>query len=336
MQDGMQDGWQRRHAHLDLDRETLRAMLAPFAPGQAIETAEPLAGGLANTNYRVTLAGLANSLVVRVFTRDAAACQKEVALWRLVHERVPVPEILYAESAGAVMGRPYLIARWVDGVKLDDLLRHGSPDEIGAAGEAVGATLTLLAAYTFAQAGFFAPDLTIAEPLAPPAEACVTFVTDSLHDGRPATRLGEELARRLLEIVSTHAALLREIDPTPRLVHCDYKAQNLLVRQHCGHWETAAVLDWEFAAVTSPLFDLGNLLRYSDRLAPAFEQGAIAGYTSGGGILPPDWKRVIRLMDLVNLLTFLDTPDDTPDTRDPMIAEVVGLVRATVDHWDAR
>ena len=65
--------------------------------------------------------------------------------------------------------------------------------------------------------------------------------------------------------------------------------------------------------------------------APAFEQGVIAGYTSGGDTLPPDWKRVIRLIDLVNLLTFLDTPDIP---MSPMIAEVVGLVRATVDHWD--
>lgn len=338
MRDGMQDGWQRRHATLDLDRETLRAMLAPITPGHAVEAAEPLAGGLANTNYRVTLAGLADPLVVRVFTRDAAACQREVALWRLVQERVPVPEILHADSAGAVMGRPYLIARWIDGVKLDDLLRYGSPDEIGAAAMAVGATLTLLADFTFAQAGFFGPDLTIAEPLAPPAEACATFMKDSLSSGSVSSaRLGEELTQRLLTLVATHTAVLQAADPTPRLVHCDYKAQNLLVRHHHGqhgHWETAAVLDWEFAAATSPLFDLGNLLRYSNRLAPAFEQGVIAGYTSGGGILPPDWKRVIRLMDLVNLLTFLDTPDDTSKARGPMIAEVVGLVRATVDQWD--
>ncbi len=66
--------------------------------------------------------------------------------------------------------------------------------------------------------------------------------------------------------------------------------------------------------------------------APAFAQGVIAGYTSGGDALPPDWKRVIRLIDLVNLLTFLDTPD----SHVPMIDEVVGLVRATVDHWDIR
>jgi len=41
----MQDGWQRRHAHLDLDHEPLRAIRAPFAPGHTIETAEPLTRG---------------------------------------------------------------------------------------------------------------------------------------------------------------------------------------------------------------------------------------------------------------------------------------------------
>lgn len=326
----MQDNWQRRHAHLTLDHATLHAMLAPILPGHTILAAEPLSGGLANTNYRITFSGLDESLVARVFTRDEGACAKEVAIWRLAHERVPMPEILYADSAGVVLGRPYLIARWVEGVKLDDLLRDGGQDDIGAAGEAVGATLALLSAYTFPQAGFFAPDLSIAEPLPPPADACVAFVRESLADGRPAARLGKELAQQLQALVAEHAPLLQAVDPTPRLTHCDYKAQNLLVRQHNGRWETAAVLDWEFAAATSPLFDLGNLLRYSDRLPRAFEQGVIAGYTSGGCVLPPDWKRVIRLMDLVNLLTFLDTDD----VGNPMIAEVVGLVRATVEHWE--
>ncbi|MGE5334507.1 MAG: phosphotransferase family protein, partial [Nitrososphaerota archaeon] len=206
----------------------------------------------------------------------------------------------------------------------------GGQNDIGAAGEAVGATLAQLSAYTFPQAGFFAPDLSIAEPLLSPADAYAAFVRESLADGRPAARLGQELARQLLALIAEHATLLHAVDPTPRLTHCDYKAQNLLVRQQCGQWETAAVLDWEFAAATSPLFDLGNLLRYSDRLPRAFEQGVIAGYTAGGCILPPEWKRVIRLMDLVNLLTFLDTDDD----GNPMIGEVAGLVRATVEHWE--
>lgn len=327
----MQEGWQRRHAHLELDRATLDAMLAPAIPRHAVIAAEPLGGGLANTNYRMTLAGLADPVVVRVFTRDESACAREVALWRLTHDRVPVPEILYADEEGALMGRPYLVARWVEGVKVDDLLRQGSPDDIRGAGEAVGATLPLLAAYTFPLAGFFAPDLTIAEPLGDPAEACLSYVRAGLAGGHPLTHLGDDLARRLSALVADNEALLLAVDPTPRLTHCDYKAQNLLVqRQEAGQWRTAAVLDWEFAAATSPLFDLGNLLRYSGRLPPAFEQGVIAEYTSGGGILPPAWKRVIRLMDLVNLLTFLDTPD----ADDPMIAEVAGLVRDTVEQWE--
>lgn len=327
----MQEGWQRRHAHLSLDRATLGAMLAPVAAHHAIIAAEPLGGGLANTNYRVTLAGLAEPLVARVFTRDAAACAKEVALWRLAHDRVPIPEILYADEAGALLGHPYLVARWIEGVKLDDLLRQGAPDDLQGAGAAVGATLTLLSDYTFPQAGFFAPDLSIAEPLGDPAEACLSYVRAALAGGQPIAHLGEDLTRRLSALVTENESLLRTVDATPRLTHCDYKAQNLLVRQSAGQWQTAAVLDWEFAAATSPLFDLGNLLRYSDRLPPAFAQGVIAGHTGNGGNLPPAWKRVNRLMDLVNLLTFLDTPK----TGDPMIAEVVGLARATVEQWEA-
>ncbi len=93
----------------------------------------------------------------------------------------------------------------------------------------------------------------------------------------------------------------------------------------------AAVLDWEFAMAGSPLLDLSILLRYADSLPPVFAESVISGYQDAGGALPREWKRTIKLLDLLNLCEFLSGPDP----RDAMIADVTRLVQATVEGLDS-
>lgn len=333
MPSSTQHGWERRYPHVELDAATLAAMLQPALPGHAIAEAEPLSGGLANTNYRVRLAGMQSPVVLRVYTRDPAACRYEVDLHRLVCERVPVADVLYADCKGTVCGRPYMVTRWVEGAKLDALLAEvEDAAEVGSMAVAVGETLARIGAFTFARAGFFGPGLEIAEPLGQPREMLPPYVEDALFQRGAADHLGEELAAQLCRLVREHAALLDAIDPTPRLVHADYKAQNLLMRraETGGAWELAAVLDWEFALAWTPLLDLAILLRYAERLPPDFERGVIEGYTSAGGALPEEWKRITKLLDLMNLCEFLARPD--PGAR--MAEDVRALLAATVEQWD--
>ena len=79
----VEEGWQRRHPHVQLDREAIRNLLG--TPGL---DAEVLSGGLRNTNYRLRLAGEPRPVVLRLYTAEAAACAREVALMRLVGEHV--------------------------------------------------------------------------------------------------------------------------------------------------------------------------------------------------------------------------------------------------------
>jgi aminoglycoside phosphotransferase (APT) family kinase protein len=137
------------------------------------------------------------------------------------------------------------------------------------------------------------------------------------------------LQGRVWALVRENQALLDAIPDEARLVHSDYKAQNLLARASAtGGWEVAA-LDWEFALAATPLIDLGILLRYAERLDPAFERGVIAGYVDAGGALAPDWKRLTKLLDLMNLCGFLARPE--PQER--MMEDVTRLLAATVAGW---
>src|SRR5579871_2049986 len=140
----MQEGWERRSPHLELDAETLESLIHTALPGAEIAHAEPLSGGLANTNYKVTLVGREEPVVLRLYTRDPAACARETAIARLVSEQVPVPTVLYAEETGDA---PFAVTSWIEGVKLDALLTQGRAEEIGSAAVAVGAGLAALGAF---------------------------------------------------------------------------------------------------------------------------------------------------------------------------------------------
>ncbi len=320
----MQDGWSRSGAHLELDKSALERLLRPALGPCAVSAFAPLSGGLANTNYRVMLAGSEEPVVVRLYTRDPTACAIEVALLRLVSGSVPVPRLLYAACDAEP---PYVVSSWVEGVKLEEVLRTASAADTFAAGRAAGMTLAAIHTYTFEHAGFFGPALAIAEPLGPIRAACEGYVDARLSEEHVRARLGAALAEQLAAMMDGCAPLLDTLPDRTTLIHGDYKPQNLLLRRDtAGHWETAAVLDWEFAFAGPPLFDIGQLLRYRAALPPEYTAGVLAGYTATGGTLPEEWSRLTRLLDLMNLLGFLERPEANAAT----VREVRGLIERTI------
>lgn len=328
----MQDGWSRSSAHLTLDAAALEELLRPaLGDARAITAFERLSGGLANTNYRAELAGGAEPVVVRVYTRDAATCTVEAEIARLVAGSVPVPQLLYAACDAEP---PYAVTAWVEGVKLEEILSGGDAKDAHGAGFAAGAALAKVHTHTFDQAGFFGPGphLTITEPLGPVRAACEGYVAARLGEARVRERLGEPLAERLAALVGERAPLLDRLPDRTALLHGDYKPQNLLLRRDAvGRWEMAAVLDWEFAFAGPPLFDLGQMLRYRAALPPEYTAGVAEGYTAAGGTLPAKWPALTRLLDLMNLLGFLERPE----ANAPMVREVRGLVARSIAELSA-
>ena len=73
----------------------------------------------ANTNYKLRLAGEEPPAVLRLYTAEAAACAREVALMQLVGERVPVPRVL---SADPTADPPWALFEWIDGERFDQML----------------------------------------------------------------------------------------------------------------------------------------------------------------------------------------------------------------------
>lgn len=326
----MAGGWDRRSALVHVDTTTMERLLAPRWPDVHVVRAQPLAGGLANTNYHVTFAGVSHPIVVRFYTRDPQACAREAALLRLVAGVVPVPEVLYVESASRVFDYPYIALSWMEGTPLLDVVDGLPADEASGLAEALGAMAARIGSFTFPEAGFLGPDLSITERLVIGPEGLRYYLWQMLIDGQAGERLGADDTARLLAQIDQHADVLEPLVNQHALIHADYKDGNILVKREADGWRVTAVLDWEFAFVGASIFDLGMLLRREATLPAGFAAACVAGYRAHGGFAPRGWRRMTLLMDLINLCDFLNS--DT--VRGGMRDDISGLIRATTERLE--
>ncbi|MDQ6669215.1 MAG: phosphotransferase [Chloroflexota bacterium] len=313
----VEQGWPRRFDFVPLSAKEASALI-----GEAVLGIEPLSGGLRNTNYRLVRAAQPEPVVLRIYTADPSACRREQRLLELVRLQVPVPRVLRAEPFARP---PWSLMTFIEGERFDSILKAASNIEVDHLSYSAGQVLAHIHAFTFPRGGFFGPELQIAESLGD-EYGWHQMLEGWLTGGRVNVRLGEDLARRLLRFVSDNAWREDQMRfAGPCLSHSDYKPWNLLVRGG----GIAAVLDWEFAFANAPLNDVGNFLRYSARHPAEYESGFVRGYLAAGGVLPEDWQRLSRMVDLINLCSFLDHPEDDPAVS----SDVRPLIQATLDAY---
>ena len=303
--------WVRSEPRRAIPAEEAERMVRRAFPRGRIVRAQPLAGGLRNANVKVTLDATAEPIVLRVFEHDASLCRKEADLIRLVGGSVPVPEVILAEPAGEGL-RPFMLQRYVEGPTLRELVGSARSEEVAQAARSAGETLAAIGSITFAKPGWLAPGPTVTHPLLPGADPMPRFVDRCLASPMLQRRVPAELLETTRAAMWSHAADLRRAADETSLVHGDFGRRNLIVRQVAGRWVVAAVLDWEFAVSGSPLADVGHFLRYERSGRPAAEPHFRVGYLEGGGRLPPEWRRLARIVDLVALCEML-TRDGLPE-----------------------
>jgi aminoglycoside phosphotransferase (APT) family kinase protein len=292
-----------------VDLGTLNELLAPAYPGQRAVAGELVSGGLANTSYKVRLSKADTTVVIRIYVRDRSAAHREASILHLLNERVPVPEVIYASPEGHEPN-PYLILRWIDGVPLDQIVAQGASSDARRAVRAAGAALANVQEFRFARSGFFGNTLDIRVPFPSEPSVVVCLMDQFLFDDRGEERLGAALAQRVWRFVKNREEMLSVVERDAMLVHGDFNGPNVIVRTTPDGPHVAALIDWEYAHSGTPLVDLGSILRDSDSdRAPWFEEELIRGYRQEGGILPPNWRQVSRIVDLVKLCAFVRSPN---------------------------
>ncbi|MET0418681.1 MAG: phosphotransferase, partial [Actinoplanes sp.] len=272
-------------------------------PGHRIAATQVLTGGYSNENVLLTMAGGGRYVLRRYLRRNS--CAVEAALSARLAGVVPVPEVVAADPAGRSAGEPVLLSVFAPGAPLADVMAQ-APAELGAA---AGETLARLGSVTFPAAGFFTGgDLVPGPPGTEPTEGLDVFVRRCLAEGNAAGHLTETEQQTLLRYAEKAAPELDELRGSRQLVHSDYNPKNLLAAQHDGRWRITTVLDWEFAFSSTPLVDVGNMLR--DPRPPGFANAFLDGFHAGGGALPTNWRRLSQTLDLFALADFLTRPPD--------------------------
>ncbi|HZN17562.1 MAG TPA: phosphotransferase [Micromonosporaceae bacterium] len=292
-----------------LDPDAWAWVTGQALPGRRIVHTERLAGGYRNDNLLLaTDAG--ERLVLRRYLHTNA-CAVEAALAGRLAGSVPVAEVVAADPTGEAAGQPLLLSRFVPGVLASTTLRTVTKVEAGALGRAIGHTLARIGETELARPGFFTgADLEPDPPGMEPAADLPAFVERCLRTGPAEAALTPAELDAVRRLAAGSDPDLAPARGARQLVHADFNPKNLLVTRCDDGWAVAAVLDWEFAFSSSPLVDIGNMLRFADERPPAFTRGFLAGYEAGGGHLPDGWRRTSLALDLFSLADFLTRPPD--------------------------
>ncbi len=176
--------------------------------------------------------------------------QREARVMGALHGHVPVPEVVHWCDDESVMGTPFALIEFVDGVSITDTLPadyHGV-DAVNALGEQLAAALGKI--------------------------ACAPWQAVGLSDlGRPENFLQRQIERWLevrrqqptrelpdIEVLGRWLLDNLPADGPVGIVHGDYHLDNTLCSRDTP--SLLAVIDWEMATVGDPLTDLGLFLMF--------------------------------------------------------------------------
>jgi aminoglycoside phosphotransferase (APT) family kinase protein len=245
----------RLREHLDRERPGL------VRDGSSGLSARLIEGGRSNLTYAVT-DGASRWVVRRPPLGHVLATAHDMAREHRVisalHDTpVPVPGTVLLCEDDAVIGAPFYVMEYVDGVpyRFSDELAAIGPERTRRVVLGLVDTLVALHAVDPAQAGL------------------ADFGRPEGFLERQLRRWGKQLAasrsRELAGIDELHEALTDALPASgpAAVVHGDYRLDNALVGP--ADDQVKAILDWEMSTLGDPLTDLGLLVMYSEREAPA-------------------------------------------------------------------
>jgi aminoglycoside phosphotransferase (APT) family kinase protein len=239
-----------------LDLAPLTSWLDAACPGlrHGALSAEVIAGGKSNLTYRLTdgarLWALRRPPLGHVLPTAHDMAREYRVISALAGTAVPVARAIALCTDPAVIGAPFYVMSYVDGVVLDrpDAVRALDHDAAKRVGEALVDTLVELHGV--------APDEVGLADFGRPAG----FLERQVRRWHKQWRASE--TRPVPELQQVVDGLLADVpeSPPPAIVHGDYRLTNLIYTHDVTR--IAAVVDWEMATIGDPLADLGLLVVY--------------------------------------------------------------------------
>lgn len=293
-------------------------MLQPALGGVLLGEAVCVRGGLVNSVYHVSVRDSGEVYALRVYAAEGDAMKRECGLLHSLRDALPVPQVLFADASGAYCTHPYLIYPWIEGITLNEWRRQSPSETLLCIAAPLGSLLAQVARAAF-------PSDCISRRMQ--VSRLLEQSEEQLRGGLARKRLGGALADAMLGCFKASSSTLRALDNRSGLVHGDFGGRNILVKaSERGAWEISGLIDWEQAAVGSPLWDVGSLFRYSSRYSEKFRALFERGYSEAGGSLPSGWWLAARMIDAVQLVSILNEERELPG----VFAECADLIQSIV------
>lgn len=257
-----------------IDKPGVEAWFEANVPGIELPLSfERISGGRSNLTYAVhDAAGQAWALRRPPLGKRLGTAHDMSREWKVISglapTEVPVPPPIGLCEDESVIGVPFYVMDWVDGVVLRsrrETLAHFDEDARPAIGERCVGTLVAIHAKQ--------PDEVGLGELGKKED----YVARQLH--RWQGQWEKSKTRELPVIDDVHRRLSARIPEQgpATIVHGDYRLDNIILS---AIGEIAAVVDWELCTLGDPLADVGLLLVYwsepGDELMPLFDPATTA------------------------------------------------------------
>jgi aminoglycoside phosphotransferase (APT) family kinase protein len=307
--------WERISKITRIDINTADRLFKCFDSQKTVEDIELFIGGKRTTNYKIRLKESEQKFVLRIYPENDRNWHKEFTLQNTLKNHLPVPEMYYLNEDKLIIDKPFSIVQFLDGITLDKYLAENNRISEPLA-QKIGETLAIIHQKEFE--GLLVEDSQHKDGL-----PLILSWYDYLLNHRAVARLGTGVINRLKKFIQEHNELLGQIAQNFVFSHGDFRPANIMVKDG----RLIGIIDWEFALSAPDYFDIGQFTRYKEHMSDKAKNRFISGYNQNTRHpVGKDWEKLSKLMDLVNLLVFLDNEEEKPE----LFSDMRNLVEKTL------
>lgn len=237
-----------------------------------------ISGGASKYTLAIQLSGVRSLPAALVLRGDNAMSAGfggadtafEFRLFEILHaEGVRVPRPLAHEPSGTVFGTPFMLSERRAGSVIGHMFMLPAPDEM--VGVNVATQLARIHAVPIAKLGDWMPGAELS------SSGQAGRLLAKSHEAWSALQQSSSVIDTAFDWLQRHVALM---DGGRALVHGDYGLNNLLIDDR----QVSAVLDWEYAHIGNPAYDLGYF--YDQAQALSSWDHFLEAYGAAGGRVP--------------------------------------------------